>query len=414
MASRVPPLPAGERAEAEQRVAADRGQRVDDLRREVVDAEQLGRLVDQLRGAVVVAGHPAQLGQVQHQVRAPHRRARGAQSQHPLTPGPAVVVLAAQGAELVDDGRGQRQLVVDPRLGPARPAGQGGELVHRGLDLDVARLEGVEVAGPFRGGALPPRVEHQGLHPSQVHGSSQAGVDQLVPGFRNGSESGVRRSLWLDSTAARPDRSSTPRPPRPPRPIRRLNRAHGNHERPEERHGAQPRRPALAGHRFQHDKPGKGGAVVRTKLKNVESGKTVDKTFNADTKVEIANVDKRHDAVPLQRRHVATSSWTPAPTTSSRSPRRSSATPSNFLLENQEAIVATNEGRVLYIELPASVELLDHLHRAGPAGRLARPAAPSRPPSRPAHEIQVPLFITTARRSRSTPATAPTSAACKS
>ena len=36
---------------------------------------------------------------------------------------------------------------------------------------------------------------------------------------------------------------------------------------------------------------------------------------------------------------------------------RSSATRKNFMLENQEAIVATNEGRVLYIELPASVEL---------------------------------------------------------
>ena len=44
---------------------------------------------------------------------------------------------------------------------------------------------------------------------------------------------------------------------------------------------------------FQHVKPGKGPAFVRTKLKNVESGKTVDKTFNAGTKVETANVDKR-------------------------------------------------------------------------------------------------------------------------
>ncbi len=44
---------------------------------------------------------------------------------------------------------------------------------------------------------------------------------------------------------------------------------------------------------FQHHKPGKGGAVMRTKLKNVLSGKVVDKTFNADVKVEVANVDKR-------------------------------------------------------------------------------------------------------------------------
>src|SRR5688572_32048361 len=44
---------------------------------------------------------------------------------------------------------------------------------------------------------------------------------------------------------------------------------------------------------FQHVKPGKGPAFVRTKLKHVESGKVVDKTFNAGTKVETANVDKR-------------------------------------------------------------------------------------------------------------------------
>src|SRR3712207_7934190 len=44
---------------------------------------------------------------------------------------------------------------------------------------------------------------------------------------------------------------------------------------------------------FQHHKPGKGGAVVRSKLKSIESGKTVDKTFNADVKVEVANVEDR-------------------------------------------------------------------------------------------------------------------------
>ena len=44
---------------------------------------------------------------------------------------------------------------------------------------------------------------------------------------------------------------------------------------------------------FQHVKPGKGPAFVRTKLKNVLTGKVVDKTFNAGVKVETANVDKR-------------------------------------------------------------------------------------------------------------------------
>src|SRR5680860_119224 len=44
---------------------------------------------------------------------------------------------------------------------------------------------------------------------------------------------------------------------------------------------------------FQHVKPGKGPAFVRTKLKNVLTGKVVDKTFNAGVKVETANVDRR-------------------------------------------------------------------------------------------------------------------------
>jgi len=44
---------------------------------------------------------------------------------------------------------------------------------------------------------------------------------------------------------------------------------------------------------FQHVKPGKGPAFVRTKLKNVLSGKVVDKTFNAGVKVDTATVDRR-------------------------------------------------------------------------------------------------------------------------
>ena len=44
---------------------------------------------------------------------------------------------------------------------------------------------------------------------------------------------------------------------------------------------------------FQHVKPGKGPAFVRTKIKNVLSGKTVDKTFNAGVKIETATVDRR-------------------------------------------------------------------------------------------------------------------------
>jgi elongation factor P len=44
---------------------------------------------------------------------------------------------------------------------------------------------------------------------------------------------------------------------------------------------------------FQHVKPGKGGAFVRTKLKNFRTGAVVDKTFRADEKVRLAVIDKR-------------------------------------------------------------------------------------------------------------------------
>ena len=61
---------------------------------------------------------------------------------------------------------------------------------------------------------------------------------------------------------------------------------------------------------FQHVKPGKGGAFVRTKIKNVLSGKVVDRTFNAGAKIETANVDRRdytysyNDGQDLDRKSV--------------------------------------------------------------------------------------------------------------
>jgi hypothetical protein len=53
---------------------------------------------------------------------------------------------------------------------------------------------------------------------------------------------------------------------------------------------------------FQHVKPGKGPAFVRTKLKNVTSGKTLDKTFNAGVKGRHRERRQADDAVPVQRR----------------------------------------------------------------------------------------------------------------
>ena len=147
---------------------------------------------------------------------------------------------------------------------------------------------------------------------------------------------------------------------------------------------------------FQHHKPGKGGAVVRTKLKNVLSGKVVDKTFNADVKVDTANVDKRSmtylyndgqsyvfmDSETYDQTHVSPETVGDA---------------SHFLLENQDAIVALHEGNPLYLELPASVELLIEYTEPGLQGdRSTGGTKPARLET--GYEIAVPLFITTGEK----------------
>ncbi|MFL6106803.1 MAG: elongation factor P [Marmoricola sp.] len=142
---------------------------------------------------------------------------------------------------------------------------------------------------------------------------------------------------------------------------------------------------------FQHVKPGKGPAFVRTKLRNVESGKNVDKTFNAGTKVETANVDKR----TMQYLYNDGSNYVFMDTSSYEQTEVSPeivGDAKNFMLENQEAIVATNDGRVLFIELPASVELVITFTEPGLAGDSA--TGRTKPATlETGHEIQVPLFI---------------------
>jgi elongation factor P len=147
---------------------------------------------------------------------------------------------------------------------------------------------------------------------------------------------------------------------------------------------------------FQHHKPGKGGAVVRTKLKNVESGKVVDKTFNADVKVEVANVDKRTMSYLYNDGSHYVFMDTGTYEQLEISPEIVGDA-KNFLLENQEAIVATNDGRVLYVELPASVELTIEYTEPGLQGdRSTGGTKPARLET--GYEISVPLFITTGEK----------------
>jgi elongation factor P len=142
---------------------------------------------------------------------------------------------------------------------------------------------------------------------------------------------------------------------------------------------------------FQHVKPGKGPAFVRTKLKNVLTGKVVDRTFNAGVKVETANVDKRdmsylyndgsgfvfmdkdtYDQVTLSDEIVGDAV--------------------NYMLENQDAVVAMYEGNPIYVELPASVVLEVTYTEPGLQGD--RSSGGTKPATvETGLQIQVPLFL---------------------
>jgi len=142
---------------------------------------------------------------------------------------------------------------------------------------------------------------------------------------------------------------------------------------------------------FQHVKPGKGPAFVRTKLRNVTSGKVVDKTFNAGVKVETANVDRRD----MQYLYNDGSGYIFMDSTNYEQISVDAGVmgdTANFLLENQLATVALHEGNPLYVELPASVVL--EITYTEPGLQGDRSSGGTKPATlETGHQIQVPLFI---------------------
>ncbi|WP_169582539.1 MULTISPECIES: elongation factor P [Microbacterium] len=144
---------------------------------------------------------------------------------------------------------------------------------------------------------------------------------------------------------------------------------------------------------FQHVKPGKGGAFVRTKLKNVLSGKVVDKTFNAGAKVETENVDRR-DFTYLYNDGEGFVFMDVADYDQITVGAATVGDAANFLLENQQVQIALNNGNPLYIELPASVVL--EITYTEPGLQGDRSSAGTKPATvETGYEIQVPLFLET-------------------
>ncbi len=142
---------------------------------------------------------------------------------------------------------------------------------------------------------------------------------------------------------------------------------------------------------FQHVKPGKGGAFVRTKLKNVRSGKVVDKTFNAGTKIDFATVDRR-DYTFLYEDGSDFVFMDQASYEQVNVPRSVVGDAANFLLSNQAATIAMHEGEALYVDLPASVTLTITYSEPGLQGD--RSTGGTKPATlETGFEIQVPLFV---------------------
>jgi elongation factor P len=135
---------------------------------------------------------------------------------------------------------------------------------------------------------------------------------------------------------------------------------------------------------FQHVKPGKGPAFVRTKLKNVLSGKVVDKTYNA-------TVDRR-DATYLYRDGSDFVFMDSGDYEQHPLPESLVGDAAGFLLEGMPVQIAFNEGSPLYLELPVTVEIV--VTHTEPGLQGDRSSAGTKPATlETGAEIQVPLFI---------------------
>ena len=142
---------------------------------------------------------------------------------------------------------------------------------------------------------------------------------------------------------------------------------------------------------FQHVKPGKGGAFVRTKLRNARTGAVIERTFNAGIRVEQAILEKRDmqylygdagdyvfmDSVSYDQINV---------------PRESLGEAADYLVPSMVANIATHEGEIIGVELPAAVELT--ITETEPGIQDDRVSGARKPATlETGLVVQVPLFV---------------------
>ncbi len=149
---------------------------------------------------------------------------------------------------------------------------------------------------------------------------------------------------------------------------------------------------------FQHVKPGKGGAFVRTKLRNVRTGNVFDRTFNAGVRVEQALLDKK-DMQFLYRDgddyvFMDTESYEQM-----NVPPAALGEAADYLVEQAVAIIAFHHGEIVTVEIPAAVELA--IADTEPGVQGDRVSGARKPATLETGKVvQVPLFVNVGDRVR--------------
>jgi elongation factor P len=142
---------------------------------------------------------------------------------------------------------------------------------------------------------------------------------------------------------------------------------------------------------FQHVKPGKGGAFVRTKLRNARTGAVIERTYRSDERLEQAIIDKR-DMQFLYRDgedyiFMDQVSYDQVPVTA-----KNLGDAANFLKETGKAMLITHEDEIIGVELPASVELV--ISETEPGVQGDRVSGARKPATlETGFVVQVPLFV---------------------
>jgi elongation factor P len=142
---------------------------------------------------------------------------------------------------------------------------------------------------------------------------------------------------------------------------------------------------------FQHVKPGKGGAFVRTKLRNMRTGAVLERTFNAGVKVGLARVERKEmqylyrDGDQAVFMDLETYEQLPVPA-------EVVGDMSSYLTEGSTASVATHDGTPISLELPASVALT--VASTDPGVKGDRVSGALKPATlQTGLVVQVPLFV---------------------